>query len=188
MNITVLNGSPELSPFDTFLSHLKDELNNRGHSVTQLDLRDLDLKYCIGCFGCWVKTPGECSSQDEFCESCRAVIQSDFTLWAAPLMMGFPSARLKMAMDKAIPLIHPYLGVYHGEAHHRPRYPQYPRLGLLIEPETDTDAVDLEILANIFSRTAINMKSRLEFALTTEGKRFGDRRTDPFRPDFFRPI
>jgi NAD(P)H-dependent FMN reductase len=37
-----------------------------------------------------------------------------------------------------------------------------------VEPETDTDEADLEILANIFSRTALNMKSRLEFALTTQ--------------------
>jgi hypothetical protein len=82
--------------------------------------------------------------------------------------MGFPSALLKMALDKSIPLIHPYIVVHHGEAHHRPRYEHYPRLGLLLEPESDTDETDLEILANVFSRTALNMKSRLEFTLTTQ--------------------
>jgi multimeric flavodoxin WrbA len=96
------------------------------------------------------------------------VIRSDFTLWAAPLKMGFPTALLKTALDKSIPLIHPYFVVDHGEAHHRPRYDRYPRLGLLVEPESDTDDADLEILANILSRTALNMKSRLEFALTSE--------------------
>jgi hypothetical protein len=98
----------------------------------------------------------------------RAVIQSDFTLWAAPLQMGFPNAHLKMALDKAIPLLHPYFVVDRGEAHHRKRYPKYPRLGLLVEPEPDTDGKDLEIISSIFSRTAVNMKSRLEFSVTTE--------------------
>ncbi len=97
----------------------------------------------------------------------RAVIHSDFTLWAAPLKMGFPSALLKMALDKSIPLLHPYIVVDHGEAHHRSRYDHYPRLGLLVETEADTDARDLEIVSDIFSRTAINMKSKLEFSLTT---------------------
>lgn len=168
MNITILNGNPHPSSFDDYLAQLKSTLEKKGHAVTQIDLRDLKLSYCIGCFGCWVKTPGVCSSSDESCEMRRAVIHSDFTLWAAPLRMGFPSAQLKMALDKSIPLIHPYFVVDHGEAHHRPRYDRYPRLGLLVEPEPTTDQVDLEIVADVFSRTAINMKSRLEFVQTSD--------------------
>jgi multimeric flavodoxin WrbA len=168
MNITILNGDPQSSAFDSYLAQIGAGLENRGHTVSQLDLRDLELRYCIGCFGCWVKTPGVCSLQDESCKMRRAVIHSDFTLWAAPLRMGFPSALLKMALDKSIPLIHPYMVVDQGEAHHRPRYEHYPRLGLLVDPESDTDAIDLEIVADIFSRTALNFKSRLEFSLTTD--------------------
>jgi multimeric flavodoxin WrbA len=168
MNITILNGNPEPSSFDVYLAQLKVELEKEGRIVTQINLRHLDLRYCIGCFGCWVKTPGTCSLNDESCEMRRAVIQSDFTLWAAPLQMGFPSTLLKMALDKSIPLIHPYMVVDHGEAHHRRRYEHYPRLGLLVEPESDTDTSDLDIVTNIFSRIALNMKSRLEFSLTTD--------------------
>jgi multimeric flavodoxin WrbA len=167
MNITILNGSAELSAFDAYLVELRNLIESNGHSVTQLDLRDLDLRYCTGCFGCWVKTPGECLFADETLEVRRAVIHSDFTLWAAPLRMGFPGALLKRAMDKFLPLIHPYFEVVHGEAHHRKRYARYPRLGLLVGPEPDTDAADLEIVAALFSRTAVNFKTRLEFALTT---------------------
>ena len=168
MKITVLNGNPQASPFDSYLALMKAGLETRGHIVSQVDLRDLEMRYCIGCFGCWVKTPGVCSSQDESCEMRRAMIQSDFTLWAAPLRMGFPSAMLKKALDKSIPLIHPYMVVDQGEAHHRPRYEHYPRLGLLVEPEFDTDTNDLEIVTDIFSRIALNFKSRLEFSLTSD--------------------
>jgi multimeric flavodoxin WrbA len=168
MKITILNGSPEISPFDTYLSTIKGMLESKGHDVTQLDLRDLELRYCTGCFGCWVKDPGECLFEDESIAVRRAVIHSDFTLWAAPLRMGFPSALLKKAMDKFLPLIHPYFEVVHGEAHHRPRYDRYPRLGLLVGPESDTDAADMEIVSAVFTRTSINFKTRLEFALTTD--------------------
>ena len=168
MKITILNGSPEISPFDTYLSTLKGMLESKGHDVTQLDLRDLELRYCTGCFGCWVKDPGECLFEDESIAVRRAVIHSDYTLWAAPLRMGFPSALLKKAMDKFLPLIHPYFEVDHGEAHHRPRYDRYPRLGLLVGAESDTDAADMEIVSGIFTRTSINFKTRLEFALTSD--------------------
>jgi multimeric flavodoxin WrbA len=168
MEITILNGNSDSTTFESYLVRLKMALKGRGHSVTQIDLRDINIQYCIGCFGCWVKKPGDCVTKDGSSLMRRAVINSDFTLWAAPLRMGFPSAQLKMALDKSIPLIHPYMMVDQGEAHHRPRYDHYPRLGLLVEPEAHTDAVDLDIVSAIFSRTAINMKSQLEFSLTTE--------------------
>jgi hypothetical protein len=36
-----------------------------------------------------------------------------------------------------------------------------------VEVEADTDELDLNVLASLFSRTALNMKSRLEFLFTT---------------------
>lgn len=168
MNITILNGSPQPGALDAYLAELKPALEAGGHSVTQLDLRDLTLRYCVGCWGCWVKTPGECSNRDDSPEMGRAVINADFVLWAAPLKMGFPSELLKRANDKHLPLIHPYMEVDQGEAHHLKRYPRYPRLGLLLEPEADTDARDLQIVTDIHCRTALNFKTRLEFSLTTD--------------------
>lgn len=168
MNITILNGSPEPGRLDRYLAELKPPLEAGGHSVRQLDLRDLTLRYCVGCWGCWVKTPGECSNRDDSHEMGRAVINADFVLWAAPLKMGFPSELLKRANDKHLPLIHPYMEVDQGEAHHLRRYPKSPRLGLLLEPEADTGARDLQIVTDIHCRTALNFKTRLEFSLTTD--------------------
>ena len=170
MNVTILNGNPdERSPeFDRYLTDLAGVLQAHGHAVTTLTLRGMDIRSCNGCFGCWIKTPGECFSPDDSPSIRRAVIRSDFTLWASPLRMGFPSARLKMIMDKSIPLIHPYFVVENNEAHHRPRYAHYPRLGLLLSAEVDTTAADVAIVSDVFSRTALNLKSRLEFALMTD--------------------
>ena len=168
MQITILNGNPAPSDFDVYLSDLGDKLTASGHDLTLLILRDLSLKYCTGCFECWTKAPGLCDHDQASQEMGRAVVNSDFTLWAAPLKMGFPSAVLKMALDKHLPLIHPYMVVDQGEAHHLKRYEKYPRLGLLVEKESGTTARDLEIIRDIFARTALNFKSKLEFMDTTE--------------------
>jgi multimeric flavodoxin WrbA len=169
MKITILNGNPDPQPtdFDSYLAQLVKILEASQHQVTQLILREMNLRYCVGCFGCWVKTPGECVTPDDGPTMCQAVIQADFMLWAAPIRMGFPSALLKKTMDKSIPLIHPYFAVDHGEAHHRARYSRYPRLGLLVGKEPNTDEKDLAIITDCFSRTALNMKSKLEFMHST---------------------
>ena len=168
MKITILNGNPVSSNFDVYLLQAKTVLESEGHMVTQLDLRDMSLRYCVGCWGCWVKTPGECVNRDASLEMDRAIINADFILWAAPLKMGFPSELLKRALDKHLPLIHPYMEVDHGEAHHLRRYPHSPRVGLLLENESTTDESDLQIVSDIHCRTALNFKTRLEFSLTTE--------------------
>ncbi len=168
MKITLLNGSSEPTRFDAYLVQLKGVLETGGHHVTLINLRELKLRYCIGCFDCWIKTPGECVVRDASLEIDRAVINSDFYLCAAPLKMGFPDALLKMAMDKMLPLLHPYDGVAYGEAHHSKRYARYPRLGLLLQKEPATDARDLQIVSDMFCRFAINFKTRLEFTLTTD--------------------
>jgi multimeric flavodoxin WrbA len=168
MKITILNGSSQTGALDAYLAQVTGLLKTAGHTITQIDLRDVQLRYCIGCWNCWVKTPGQCATDAASQVMDRAVIQSDFTLWAAPLKMGFPSELLKMANDKHLPLIHPYMEVDQNEGHHLRRYPRSPRLGLLLEKEARTDAEDLQIVSDIYCRTALNFKTRLEFSLTTE--------------------
>jgi multimeric flavodoxin WrbA len=168
MKITILNGSPAPAQFDAYLAELASGLVSMEHTVNLIDLRDISLRHCVGCWGCWVKTPGQCRSCDASLDMDRAVIQSDFNLWAAPLKMGFPTELLKMALDKHLPLIHPYVEVAYSESHHMRRYPRSPRVGLLLEKEATTDAQDLQIIRDIHCRTAINFKTRLEFMLTTD--------------------
>jgi multimeric flavodoxin WrbA len=98
------------------------------------------------------------------------VIRSDFVLFASPVIMGYLSAMMKKFMDKLIPLIHPYITVVEGEAHHHARYDQenYPVGGLLLEKTPGTDDEDIDIIRSIHERTALNMKSRNAFTLLTE--------------------
>lgn len=178
MRITILNGEPDpASAFDAYVRDYSDRLGANGHTVTRLDLRELDIKGCSGCWGCWVKTPGECVKRDDSARVCRAVIGSDLTVFASPMRMGFTSSLLKRAADQMIPLAHPYLVIEDGEMHHRPRYARYPLMGLLLAPGDETDAEDLEITGHLWSRTTRNMKSSLAFvtiAAATPAKEAAD--------------
>ncbi len=96
MKITILNGNSGVDSglsnpaFDEYLAALKGELEAGSHSVNLLNLRDLDLKHCIGCWNCWVKTPGECTTRDDGPRMRRAILEADFVLHASPLILGYP--------------------------------------------------------------------------------------------------
>ena len=169
MKVTILNGNLDggNDGFDGYLSGLNDELVAGGHEVTIFELREMDLKYCTGCFGCWIKTPGECVVADDTPEVLRAAITSDFVLWASPIVMGFYSALLRQVTDKYIPLLHPYSVFVEGETHHAPRYEDYPLIGLLLEKGDDADDEDIKIISDIHRRTALNFKSPLSFTRLT---------------------
>ncbi len=171
MKITLLNGNPDADNadnvgFEEYLQRLVVALEEE-HQLTTFTLRDLDIAYCTGCWGCWVKTPGECVARDASAEICRAALYAELLLFASPLRMGFVSALLKKTMDKMIPLVHPYIVMDQGEMHHRARYASYPLLGLLLEQGPDADAEDVAITTDILSRTALNLKSRLAFTRLT---------------------
>ena len=169
MKITILDGERRSgdTPFSKYLAELDSLLRSQGHHVERLVVRELEIKQCLGCWGCWVKTPGECVLKDDGERVCRSVIGSDFALLAAPLVMGFPTALLKRTIDRLLPLIHPYIAIVAGEIHHRARYQRYPTFALLTERgAADTDA-DLDIVTDVFSRTALNFKSKLAFVHET---------------------
>jgi multimeric flavodoxin WrbA len=109
VKITVLNGNPDARniEFEDYLKKLSDAPVSDNHVVTILILRDINVKYCIGCWGCWLKTPGECIVTDGSRDICREYINSDLVLFASPVIMGFTSALLKKAHEKLLPLIHP---------------------------------------------------------------------------------
>lgn len=165
MLITILNGNDDSSNhlFDEYLASLHTFLTDKGNTVTEIRLRDLDLRYCSGCFGCWVKNPGECVTKDDAGIVRQKVISSDITIFASPLKMGFISALLKMTIEKLIPLLHPYFEFVENETHHKARYDHYPAMGVIVDPQKMHDEEDLRIVEAIFNRIALNFKSRIEF-------------------------
>ncbi len=165
MKITILNGNPdnENTGFDNYLNEISTRLHSNNHTVSILQLRDMDIKHCVGCFGCWVKTPGRCAAKDDSYIVCRESVNSELVIFSSPIIMGFTTALLKKTHDKMIPLLLPYNEIVNNECHHFARYDKYPKLGLLLEKDNKTDDDDIEIITDIYKRDAVNLKSSLSF-------------------------
>jgi multimeric flavodoxin WrbA len=132
------------------------ELAQRGWSVEPFILRDLDIAYCRGCFGCWDCTPGECLVDDAARDVARSVIQSDLVVFLTPVTFGGYSSQLKKAIDRILCLVHPFFAKRDGETHHVGRYGHYPRL-LGVGVATRPDAESERLFTTLVARNAINL-------------------------------
>ncbi len=145
-------GDEDLNPV---LDMLMNELHGSGPAVQTFPLREIKMGSCIGCFGCWVNTPGICLEPDAGRDIAQAVVQSDTTILFTPVTFGGYSSEIKKSQDRWLPLILPDFGIYHGEVHHLPRYEQYPRLvgiGIQRQPN-DAEANLFKVLVG---RNALN--------------------------------
>ena len=128
-NVVILDGAgsgdKDLTPILDVLSHV---LQADGAQVETLPLREMKLAHCLGCFDCWVKTPGMCVEADAGREIAKAIIRSDVTVLFTPVTFGGYSPELKKMVDRFVQLASPFFHMDHGEVHHPPRYAHRPRL------------------------------------------------------------
>jgi len=135
---------------------LTQALEAKGWEVEPLLLHQIEIAPCVGCFGCWVQTPGRCVLEQGAAEVARAMIHSDLTIFLSPVTFGGYSYPLKKALDHMIVLIAPFFAKVDDETHHQRRYQSYPRLmGLGTMPHADAESA--EIFQSLVTRNAINM-------------------------------
>ncbi len=164
MKVTVLDGcfQGDNSEYEKQLAGILDELQTH-HNAVNYSIKDMNLKFCTGCWSCWWKTPGECSIKDGADEIFKSVIHSDFLLLSSPMIAGFVSSELKKIMDRLIVLLHPYIQMINGESHHHKRYDSYPALGVLLGREAGSDEEDMKITEGLFKRFSLNFHGDLKF-------------------------
>jgi multimeric flavodoxin WrbA len=113
-------------------------------NVSTYRLRDLKVADCVGCFGCWVKTPGQCVIDDPAREIAAKIAQSDLLICVSPIVFGGYSYELKKALDRQIPTILPFMKKYKGEIHHPRRYDKrhnIAAIGVLPQPNPESEAI-----------------------------------------------
>ena len=162
MKAVILNGSEKGdTAIDGIHEIIVDELEGQGWEVEPFILHEMEIRHCVGCFGCWVQTPGVCVINDAGRDVAKAVIQSDLVVYLTPVTFGGYSSQLKKALDRSICLLTPFFTKVGGEIHHVPRYERYPRImGVGVLPQADEESGRINDIRRIFTtlvrRNAIN--------------------------------
>ncbi len=80
------------------------------------------IHHCVGCFGCWVKTPGVCVIHDGYENTGFDMGCCQDLILISQCCYGSVSPFVKMVQDRAISYIHPDFVLRKGEMHHKRRY------------------------------------------------------------------
>ena len=83
---------------------------------------DRPIKKCIGCFGCWVKTPGKCIINDGYQNMGAKAGATNELVIISKCTFGSYSSFVKNVLDRSISYVLPYFEIRNGEMHHASRY------------------------------------------------------------------
>lgn len=158
MRALVLNGARrDGETVDRATGLLADLLAERGWDTDVLTLREMEIRGCLGCFSCWVKSPGECIIDDGGRDVARMSVQSDLVVWLSPVTFGGYSSELKKALDRMIPVVSPFFEIVDGEVHHRKRYETIPPV-IALGSSADPDGGEAATFRRLHERNARNLR------------------------------
>lgn len=98
----------------------KSSLNIQKESLVIED--NGKMRNCIGCFGCWIKTPGECIIKDGYQNLGKQIGACTEIILISKCTYGSVSPFIKNALDRSISSMLPYFEMIEGEMHHKKRY------------------------------------------------------------------
>ena len=83
---------------------------------------DEKLTQCMGCFGCWLKTPGKCVITDGYEMMGAEWGKCDEAVFISRCTYGSLSPFVKNVLDRSLAYVHPDFVTHLGEMHHKRRY------------------------------------------------------------------
>ena len=86
--------------------------------VRVIDLSTRKISNCVGCFGCWTKTPGKCVIRDDAVQIYPLIAESRRILYISKLKYGGYDTPMKTMLERAIPIQQAFIRLLHGETHH----------------------------------------------------------------------
>lgn len=73
-----------------------------GHPI--FDLSSCRIAHCVGCFGCWTKTPGRCVIRNDAIKIYPVIAKSERVLYVSRVKYGGYDSPMKTMLERAIPV------------------------------------------------------------------------------------
>ena len=122
MKILVLNGSPKKKSDTMVLTNafLRGIKKNGSHEIFVMNISEMKISSCRGCFGCWQVKNKHCVIDDDQNRLLDLYPEMDLIIWSFPLYCyGMPS-HIKAVLDRTIPLNQMKMEIVDGRTRHLP--------------------------------------------------------------------
>ena len=116
------------------------------------------VRSCIGCFGCWTKTPGRCLIKDRAYEFPELMASHKELVVVSRIVFGGVSPEVKAVLDRSIGYMLPFFRIIKGEMHHVQRYERGPDLKYIFYGEEIVQK-EKEIAEKLIEANALNFGS-----------------------------
>ena len=119
-------------------------------------------RYCIGCFGCWLKTPGRCVISDRFQQMGETLSKADELIIISKETFGSYSSAVKNVLDRSISYVQPFFEIRNGEMHHKERYHKNLIISAVFYGEDISDT-EKDTSKRLVTANAVNLNSDIGF-------------------------
>ena len=141
--------------YDVPIGHIEQYTNDDDILVNASDIH----RYCIGCFGCWLKTPGKCIIKDGFGDMGKLLSQVEEFILISKATFGSYSSAVKNVLDRSISYVLPFFEIRNGEMHHGERYQNVLTISALFYgPMTENEK---RTAKNLVRANAVNLNAAL---------------------------
>lgn len=123
--------------------------------VHLVDLSALKIANCVGCFGCWTKTPGRCVIRDDAVNVYPLIAKSDAVIYVSRLKYGGYDTIMKTMLERAIPVQQAFIRLVDGETHHLQRDVR-PKSAVIVAYGDISDA-EKRVFKQLVARNSCNM-------------------------------
>jgi hypothetical protein len=166
MKILAFNCSPRMkkSNTDRILDPLLAGASRAGAEVEKLYARKIGLKPCLGCFKCWLETPGVCALKDDWPFVLGKMAEADVIVYATPVYAYNMTVYMKTLFDRTgMLVIEPYNIATDDGFYHPARYPEVKKKAVLVANALAWDP-------EVFSILVDNLKTIITKAVDGEGR------------------
>lgn len=102
-NIVIISSSPRKGGnSDTMADEFLRGAVEAGNTVEKINIRDIELKFCIGCLSC--QRTGKCVLRDDMNALYDTVQRADILVFATPVYYYGMTGQLKTFLDRLNPL------------------------------------------------------------------------------------
>jgi len=140
------------------------ELQSAQNPTQRVITDNGSIHSCIGCFGCWIKTPGQCIIKDGYEHIGEQFSKCDELTIISKCFYGGFSPFVKNVLDRAISYISPHFVIRNGEMHHKRRYSNVIHMTVYWYGEDITEA-EMKTAQSLVTANALNYDGRVNQVL-----------------------
>lgn len=150
MKVLVLNTVENPTEETKILLH---EIKEKYQDATIYNTYEMNIKHCIGCNFCWLKTPGICAIKDDYETLLKEMLVHDEMIVISDVKLGFITHEAKKLFDRILPLATMYLQFKDKQMRHISRYDKKMSVALLYQGEADKEYMNYWL-----DRATLNME------------------------------